>query len=45
LFKNKVITDRDGNEQILDEDTAIAVYEGLIENGYVKNGHYPKYVL
>ena len=38
LFKNKVITDRDGNEQILDEDTAIAVYEGLIENGYVKKG-------
>ncbi len=38
LFKNKVITDRVGNEQVLDEDTAIAVYESLIENGYVKKG-------
>ena len=38
LFKGKVIKDIDGNEQIIDEDIAIIIYESLIENGYVKNG-------
>ena len=38
LFKGKVIKDIDGNEQIIDEDIAIIIYESLIENGYVKKG-------
>ena len=38
LFKGKVIKDVDGNEQIIDEDIAIIIYESLIENGYVKKG-------
>lgn len=38
LFKGKVIKDIDGNEQIVDEDIALVIYESLIENGYVKKG-------
>ena len=38
LFNGKVIKDTNGNEQVIDEDTATAIYESLIENGYVKKG-------
>ena len=38
LFKGKVIKDVDGNEQVVDFDTAALIYEGLIENGYVRKG-------
>ena len=38
LFRNKVIKDAQGNEQVVDEDTANVIYESLIENGYVKKG-------
>lgn len=38
LFSGKVIKDNNGNEQVIDEDTATAIYESLIENGYVKKG-------
>ena len=38
LFVGKVIRDNDGNEQVVDDDTATAIYEGLIENGYIKKG-------
>ena len=31
LFKGKVIKDADGNEQVVDEDIAIIIYESLIE--------------
>ena len=35
LFKNKVIKDAEGNEQVIDADTAQAIYFGLIVNGYI----------
>ena len=38
LFTGKTIKDTDGNVSILDEDTALTIYESLIENGYVKKG-------
>lgn len=38
LFEGKVIKDKDGNEQVIDGDLAQVIYEGLIENGYVKKG-------
>ncbi|NLH45317.1 MAG: DEAD/DEAH box helicase family protein [Acholeplasmataceae bacterium] len=38
LFKNKVIRDNNGLEQVVDEDLAQSIYEGLITNGYVKKG-------
>ena len=38
LFKGKVIVDARGNEQIVDGDTAQAIFEDLISNGYVKRG-------
>lgn len=38
LFKGKVIKDADDNEQVVDEDIAIIIYESLIENGYVRKG-------
>jgi len=38
LFKGKVIRDSGGNEQVIDEDMANAIYEGFIILGYVKNG-------
>ena len=38
LFKGKVIVDAQGNEQVVDSDTAQAIFEDLISNGYVKRG-------
>jgi type III restriction enzyme len=38
LFKNKVIKDNNGAEQVVDADMAQTIYEGLIVNGYVKKG-------
>lgn len=38
LFKNKVIRDTNGLEQVVDDDLAQSIYEGLITNGYVKKG-------
>ena len=38
LFKGKVIKDNAGNEQVIDDDMATAIYEGLIEKGYIKKG-------
>ncbi len=38
LFKNKILTDTNGTEQIVDSDTAQIIYEGLIASGYIKKG-------
>ena len=38
LFKGEVIVDVRGNEQVVDGDTAQAIFEDLISNGYVKRG-------
>lgn len=38
LFKDKVIKDNNGAEQVIDIEMAQAIYEGLIVNGYVKKG-------
>ncbi len=38
LFIGKVIKDVNNNEQVIDEGIATAIYESLIENGYVKKG-------
>lgn len=38
LFKNKVIKDASGAEQVVDIDLAQSIYEGLITSGYVKKG-------
>lgn len=38
LFKGKVIVDARGNEQVVDGDTAQAIFEDLISSGYVKRG-------
>ncbi|QNU67943.1 DEAD/DEAH box helicase family protein [Ruminiclostridium herbifermentans] len=38
LFRNKVIKDTNGNEQVIDVDMAQAIYDSLVENGYVKKG-------
>ncbi|HBY04502.1 MAG TPA: restriction endonuclease subunit R [Desulfotomaculum sp.] len=38
LFKNKVIKDAGGAEQVIDFDLAQSIYEGLITSGYVKKG-------
>ena len=38
LFKGKVIADANGNEQVIDGETAQAIFEDLISNGYVKRG-------
>lgn len=38
LFVGKIIKDINGNERVIDEDTAAMIYESLIENGYVKKG-------
>lgn len=35
LFKDKVIVDTGGNEQVVDGDTAQAIYFDLIVNGYI----------
>ena len=38
LFKGKVIRDANGNEQVVDNNTAQAIFEDMITNGYVKRG-------
>ena len=38
LFKGKVIKDANGAEQVVDDDLAQSIYEGLIAGGYVKKG-------
>ena len=38
LFKDKEIKDSKGNIQLIDEDTAQAIYEDMISNGYIKRG-------
>lgn len=38
LFKNKVIKDSSGNEQVVDGDLAQSIYEGFITSGYVRKG-------
>ncbi len=38
LFKNKVIKDINGLEQVIDNDLAQVIYEGLITDGYIKKG-------
>lgn len=38
LFAGRVIKDNAGNEQVVDDDMATAIYESLIENGYIKKG-------
>ena len=38
LFKGKIITDAQGNEQVVDGETAQAIFEDLLMNGYVKRG-------
>ncbi len=38
LFKNKVIKNSIGEEQVIDLDLAQSIYEDLICNGYVKKG-------
>lgn len=38
LFKGREISDDKGNTQIIDDDTAQAIYEDMISNGYIKRG-------
>jgi type III restriction enzyme len=38
LFKNRVIHDTTGSEQVVDIELAQSIYEGLIMSGYVKKG-------
>ncbi len=38
LFKNKVIKDAGGAEQVVDIELAQSIYEGLVTSGYVKKG-------
>ena len=38
LFKGKVIRDVNGNEQVVDNNTAQAIFEDMIANGYAKRG-------
>ena len=38
LFKGKVIRDVNGNEQVVDNNTAQAIFEDMITNKYVKRG-------
>jgi type III restriction enzyme len=38
LFKDKVIRDASGAEQVVDFDLAQSIYEGLITSGYVQKG-------
>ena len=38
LFKNKIIRDALGAEQVVDIELAQSIYEGLIVSGYVKKG-------
>ncbi len=38
LFEGKVIFDEQGEELVIDNDTALIIYEGLIQEGYLKAG-------
>ena len=38
LFKGREIEDSNGNTQVIDDDTAQAIYEDMISNGYIKRG-------
>ena len=38
LFKDREIKDSSGNIQVIDENTAQAIYEDMISNGYIKRG-------
>ena len=38
LFKDREIVDSKGNTQFIDDDTAQAIYEDMISNGYIKRG-------
>lgn len=38
LFEGKVIHDEQGQEQVIDNDTAQIIYEDLIQNGYLRAG-------
>ena len=38
LFKGREISDNQGNTQIIDDDTAQAIYEDMIAKGYIKRG-------
>lgn len=38
LFKDREISDNQGNTQIIDDDTAQAIYEDMIAKGYIKRG-------
>ena len=38
LFKGREIADSNGNTQVIDDNTAQAIYEDLISNGYIKRG-------
>ena len=38
LFKGKVLVDARGNEQVVDDELAQAIFEDLISSGYVKRG-------
>ncbi|GHV26661.1 hypothetical protein FACS1894167_00360 [Synergistales bacterium] len=38
LFKDKIIRGVNGAEQVVDANLALAIYEGLISEGYIKRG-------
>ena len=38
LFKNRTIKNNSGAEQVIDNDLAASIYEGLIKSDYVKKG-------
>ncbi len=38
LFKDKVIRNSHGAEQVIDGDLSLSIYEGLIRSGYVEDG-------
>lgn len=38
LFVGRVVKDNNGNEQVIDDDMAMAIYDGLIKNDYIKKG-------
>ena len=38
LFKGREISDNQGNTQIIDDNTALVIYEDMIANGYIKRG-------
>lgn len=38
LFEGKVLLNVNGEEEVIDGDTSLILYESLVENGYVKTG-------